>query len=56
VNSAAVEPCSIVLLFPLQEAACDPAEILMGPTIINQFFLLNQMIFDVAADKPHPQN
>jgi hypothetical protein len=27
----------------------------MGPTIKKQFFLLNQIVFDVIVDEPHPQ-
>jgi len=59
VNSATVEPCSTVMLFPLRKCSfsktCGPAEILVGPTIRKQFFLLNQTTFGVAAGEPHPQ-
>jgi hypothetical protein len=37
-SSGAMLHCSA---FPLQEVACGPAEILVGPIIKNQFFLLN---------------
>jgi len=38
-----------------KQQICGTAEFLVGPTSRNQFFLLNQTVFGVAAGEPHPQ-